>query len=30
MAITVCPVTPDFAAEIGDVDLSRPLDAADV
>src|SRR5215216_129348 len=30
MAITVCPVTPDFGAEIGDVDLSRPLDAADV
>ncbi len=30
MAITVCPVTPTFAAEIGDVDLSRPLDAADV
>jgi len=23
MAITVCPVTPSFAAEIGDVDLSR-------
>jgi alpha-ketoglutarate-dependent 2,4-dichlorophenoxyacetate dioxygenase len=30
MTITVCPVTPSFAAEIGDVDLSRPLDAADV
>ena len=30
MAITVCPITPDFAAEIGDVDLSRPLDPADV
>jgi len=30
MAITVCPVTQDFAAEIGDVDLSRPLDLADV
>lgn len=30
MAITVCPVTPTFAAEIGDVDLSRPLDAADL
>jgi alpha-ketoglutarate-dependent 2,4-dichlorophenoxyacetate dioxygenase len=30
MAITVCPVTPNFAAEIGDVDLSRPLPAADV
>jgi alpha-ketoglutarate-dependent 2,4-dichlorophenoxyacetate dioxygenase len=30
MAITVVPVTPSFAAEIGDVDLSLPLDAADV
>lgn len=29
MAITVCPFMPDFAAEIGDVDLSRTLDAAD-
>ena len=27
MAITINPVTPDFAAEIGDVDLSQPLDA---
>jgi alpha-ketoglutarate-dependent 2,4-dichlorophenoxyacetate dioxygenase len=25
MSITVCPVTPGFAAEIGDVDLSSPL-----
>ncbi len=25
MAITVCPVTQDFAAEIGDVDLAKPL-----
>ena len=25
MAITVCPVTQTFAAEIGDVDLSQPL-----
>jgi alpha-ketoglutarate-dependent 2,4-dichlorophenoxyacetate dioxygenase len=25
MAITVCPVTPSFAAEIGDVDLSKPI-----
>src|SRR5580692_5121355 len=25
MAITVCPVTPSFAAEIGDVDLSGPI-----
>src|SRR5439155_4280448 len=30
MAISVYPVTPSFAAEIGDLDLSRPLDAADV
>jgi alpha-ketoglutarate-dependent 2,4-dichlorophenoxyacetate dioxygenase len=29
MAITVCPVTPSFAAEIGDVDLSKPIDPAD-
>ena len=30
MAITVCPVTPSFAAEIGDVDLSKPLATADL
>jgi len=30
MAITVCPVTPGFAAEIGDVDLSAPLAPADI
>ena len=30
MAITVCPVTPSFAAEIGDVDLSGPIAPADV
>jgi alpha-ketoglutarate-dependent 2,4-dichlorophenoxyacetate dioxygenase len=30
MAITVCPVTQSFAAELGDVDLSRPLDASEV
>jgi alpha-ketoglutarate-dependent 2,4-dichlorophenoxyacetate dioxygenase len=30
MAITVCPVTPSFAAEIGDVDLSRPIEPADI
>ena len=30
MAITVCPVTPNFAAEIGDVDLSAPLAPSDV
>jgi alpha-ketoglutarate-dependent 2,4-dichlorophenoxyacetate dioxygenase len=29
MAISVYPVTPDFAAEIGDVDLARPLSPAD-
>lgn len=29
MAISVFPVTPGFAAEVGDVDLSRPLAAAD-
>jgi alpha-ketoglutarate-dependent 2,4-dichlorophenoxyacetate dioxygenase len=29
MTITVSPVTVDFAAEIGDVDLSKPLEAAD-
>ena len=30
MAITVCPVTPSFAAEIGDVDLSKPIEMSDV
>jgi alpha-ketoglutarate-dependent 2,4-dichlorophenoxyacetate dioxygenase len=30
MAISVHPMTPSFAAEIGDLDLSRPLDPADV
>ena len=30
MAISVYPVTEDFAAEIGDLDLARPLDAADL
>jgi alpha-ketoglutarate-dependent 2,4-dichlorophenoxyacetate dioxygenase len=30
MAITVCPVTPDFAAEIGDVDLSREIGPSDI
>ena len=30
MAITICPVTPDFVAEVGDADLSRPLDPADL
>src|SRR5262245_42308072 len=30
MAITVVPVTPNFAAEVGDVELSQQLAAADV
>ena len=30
MAITVCPVTPSFAAEIGDVDLSKEIAPPDV
>ncbi len=30
MAITICPVTPSFAAEIGDVDLSRQIDPSDL
>ncbi len=30
MAITVCPVTPTFAAEIGDVDLAQPLSPDDL
>jgi alpha-ketoglutarate-dependent 2,4-dichlorophenoxyacetate dioxygenase len=30
MAITVCPVTLSFAAEIGDVDLSRSLEPTDL
>jgi alpha-ketoglutarate-dependent 2,4-dichlorophenoxyacetate dioxygenase len=29
MAITIMPVTPDFVAEIGDVDLRQPLADAD-
>ena len=29
MAITVAPITDTFAAEIGDIDLSRPLSAED-
>jgi alpha-ketoglutarate-dependent 2,4-dichlorophenoxyacetate dioxygenase len=29
MTITVSPMTPSFAAEIGDVDLTKPLDNAD-
>jgi len=30
MTISVCPITPSFAAEIGDVDLSRIPEAADL
>ena len=30
MAITVCPVTQNFAAEIGDVDLSAPIAPSDL
>jgi alpha-ketoglutarate-dependent 2,4-dichlorophenoxyacetate dioxygenase len=30
MAITVCPVTQSFAAEIGDVDLAKPLTPDDL
>ena len=30
MAITVCPVTPGFAAEIGDIDLSKPIGPSDL
>ncbi|MDO8434098.1 MAG: TauD/TfdA family dioxygenase [Candidatus Binatus sp.] len=30
MAITIYPITAQFAAEIGDVDLAHPLDADDV
>jgi alpha-ketoglutarate-dependent 2,4-dichlorophenoxyacetate dioxygenase len=30
MAITVCPVTPGFVAEIGDVNLSTTLEPADL
>ena len=29
MSITISPITADFAAEIGDVDLSKPLTAVD-
>ena len=30
MSITIYPFTPDFAAEVGDIDLSKPLAADDV
>jgi len=28
MTVSLFPVTPEFAAEVGDIDLSRPLDAS--
>jgi alpha-ketoglutarate-dependent 2,4-dichlorophenoxyacetate dioxygenase len=30
MPLTIAPVTPSFAAEVGDVDLSRPLSAGEL
>ena len=30
MSIAVCPVSPDFAAEIGDIDLAAPIASGDV
>ena len=30
MSVTVFPVTPNFVAEVGDVDLSKPLAASDL
>src|SRR5215470_14090246 len=30
MAITISPMTPGFAAEIGDIDLSQPLTLSEV
>ncbi|MGB6534474.1 MAG: TauD/TfdA family dioxygenase [Xanthobacteraceae bacterium] len=30
MGITVCPVTESFAAEIGDIDLSRPIEPSEL
>jgi len=30
MAVTIYPVTPEFVAEVGDVDLSRPLPPEDL
>ncbi len=29
MPVTISPITPDFAAEIGDIDLTRPVPDAD-
>jgi alpha-ketoglutarate-dependent 2,4-dichlorophenoxyacetate dioxygenase len=30
MSIVIFPVTPSFAAEVGGVDLSQPLNATDL
>ena len=30
MPVTVQPITPDFAAEVGDIDLGRPIPEADI
>jgi alpha-ketoglutarate-dependent taurine dioxygenase len=30
MTITVVPVTPTFAAEVGDIDLSKKIEPADL
>jgi alpha-ketoglutarate-dependent 2,4-dichlorophenoxyacetate dioxygenase len=30
MAVTVCPITPNFATEVGDIDLSRHIEAAEL
>lgn len=30
MSPTICPITPYFVAEVGDVDLSQPLDVGDL
>ncbi|MCW5604417.1 MAG: TauD/TfdA family dioxygenase, partial [Burkholderiales bacterium] len=30
MSITIMPVTPDFVAEVGDVDLTQPIPPADL
>jgi len=30
MAVTVCPITPNFATEVGDIDLSRHIEADDL
>ena len=30
MAVTIYPVTPSFAAEVGDIDLSRQIEPADL